>query len=153
MTLTEFLTARLDEDEDAARRCAEVFPSPWEIADRGWMARIYAATIPDTREDADPGDLIVPCVIEIEPTRHHEGWLGDQVDHIARHDPARVLADVAAKREVLATLAGQLDPDAMAGDWSERGMMETAMSDWAEWFLRALARPHADHPDYDPAWA
>src|SRR4026208_2134659 len=102
MTLTEFLLARIAEDEEAAQVCAEAFPSPWEVADRGWRVRIYAATMPDLGDHAELGDVVVPCVIEVEPTRHHHllnegGWLSDRVAHIARHDPARVLAECEAK--------------------------------------------------------
>lgn len=46
MTITEFLLARIAEDEAAARTCSEMFPSPWEVADRGWRVRIYASDVP-----------------------------------------------------------------------------------------------------------
>jgi Family of unknown function (DUF6221) len=65
--------------------------------------------------------------------------------HIARHDPARVLLDVAAKRAVVQTwlvavrrrLIEHLDPDAV---------------DMAETAIAHLAAVYADHPDYRQAW-
>jgi hypothetical protein len=61
--------------------------------------------------------------------------------HVARHDPARVLADVAAKRWLV--------------DRAEHVMASSR--DHAEataWLhvVQRLATVYADHPDYDPAW-
>jgi hypothetical protein len=81
MDLIEFLRARLDEDEVAARVNVSPLPNShtgeWQfIADeRGMQVR-----------DAGNDTLIV---------RHT--WLNEG-DHIARHDPARVLAEVEATR-------------------------------------------------------
>jgi hypothetical protein len=52
--------------------------------------------------------------------------------HIARHDPARVLADVESKRGILAAVkAGRVSPEV----------------------LPFLALPYAGHPDYRSNWA
>jgi hypothetical protein len=94
------------------------------------------------------------------------------VAHIARWDPARVLAEIEAKRRIIdehrevrfteirlgirdervcTTCHGVLDEPA---DWPGH-------SDWPfpliqAWFpcrtLRLLGLPDRDHPDYDPAW-
>jgi hypothetical protein len=50
--------------------------------------------------------------------------------HIARHDPARVLAEVEAKRQIL---------DHLAYEWSSP-------------ILRYLALPYAGHPAYREEW-
>jgi hypothetical protein len=50
--------------------------------------------------------------------------------HIARHDPARVLADVSAKRQIL---------DHLAYEWSSP-------------ILRYLALPYAGHPSFKEEW-
>jgi hypothetical protein len=136
LTLTDFLLARLAEDEAAARACAEAFPSPWEVADRGWRVRIYAADVPDIGDHAEPGDTRAPCVIEVEPQRHHRelndgGWLSDRVEHIARHDPARVLADVEAKRRIV--------------EWDVEQPVDRGV-------LNILASVYADHPDFREEW-
>ncbi|GAA2008246.1 DUF6221 family protein [Nocardioides kribbensis] len=144
MTLIEFLTARLDEDETVARECAEVFPTPWEIADRGWRVRIYSAPVPDLGDHAEPGWERVPVVMEVEPDRNLEDpkWLSERVEHIARHDPARVLAEVAAKRAIVEG-AVNYSPELEHGDNGE----------WAlEMTLQALASVYVDHPDYRDEW-
>jgi hypothetical protein len=65
--------------------------------------------------------------------------------HIVRHDPARVLRDVAATRAVV-----QIWLDGIAGQLSQnRGegldLVDAAMS--------RLAAVYSDHPDYRPAWS
>lgn len=61
-------------------------------------------------------------------------------EHIARHNPARVLRDVAAKRLMLAFLGS---PDMPPGEG--RYVAERAL------FLLALS--YADHPGYNKQWA
>ena len=141
MTLTDFLLARIAEDEAAARLCAEMFPSPWDVADRGWRVRIYAADIPDEGDHADPGDKRAPVVMEVEPDRNLDDprWLSERVEHVRRHDPARVLAECEAKRRVIEECDDYDNP-------SEVLIL-------ADQILRHLALPYADHPDYDPSWA
>jgi hypothetical protein len=66
-------------------------------------------------------------------------------------DPARVLADVAAKRAIVEW--------AIDADGTERTACENAGWDSSQFdtagaeILRHLAQPFASHPDFDPAWA
>jgi hypothetical protein len=69
--------------------------------------------------------------------------------HFARHDPARVLREVAAGRAILA-LARVID-----------GMASAIQEEWpsphvpvigSEALLYPLAAVYSDHPDYDEAW-
>jgi hypothetical protein len=53
--------------------------------------------------------------------------------YVARHDPARVLAECAAKRRIIAAHE--------AADF--------ALNDDV---IRLLALPYAEHPDFDEAW-
>jgi hypothetical protein len=72
VTLTEFLTARLDEDEAVARKAShQKVAGPFH---GDWRADSLALSVVADREDRR---------------------------HIARHDPARVLAEVAAKRAIV----------------------------------------------------
>lgn len=87
--LMTWLRAVLDDIEAAARSCAEIFPSPWDVSDRGHTAYVRAD---------EPGFRIV-C--ELEQSDIIDGWLGDRLHHIHRHDPASVLRDVAAKRAIV----------------------------------------------------
>ncbi|MFF6925834.1 DUF6221 family protein [Streptomyces californicus] len=120
--LVQFLRDRLDEDEQAAR----------------------AAHAPNWSTDGRTG---LHYGVE-------DGWMTDALttadaDHIARHDPARVLREVEAKRRLLtdyeenaADLDAQHAPD----------MDYVGRADGLETALQHLATAYADHPDYRDAW-
>ena len=125
----EFLRARLDEDEAAAKRAAA-------IALR-WV---------------DAGSLLLglteePETYDLDFAEATNYRYDDALTHAARHDPARVLADVEAKRRML----DDLYPSVKASG-------ETIQSEWGSnpWdcdkLLALLALPYADHPDYRPEW-
>lgn len=134
MTITEFLTARLDEDEAVARTAA-------------WMDSPYLNTEPCSEWSyAGDGHEVEPGV-----THDYEG-LSPAVDvevgpHIARHDPARVLADVAAKRAIVGLHDQALADEVEHGDASGLGadLMHQDV-------IRLLALPYAGHEDYDEGW-
>lgn len=133
MDIREFIAARLDEDEAAARAAADlgvgIFPD--------W---IY-----------DPGSGVVA-------NPHRLGVVMDtgtvRGTHIARHDPARVLAEVAAKRAIVAEHAngGELVPGKYFCTECGSGEPYEYPTQWPCATLRLLATVHADHPDFDPAW-
>lgn len=167
--LTEFILSRIAEDEAVAEECAKLFPSPWEIADRGWRVRIYSANVPLSEDVGEPGDERTPCVIEVEPTYAHDGWLSGNVEHIARHDPARVLAQCAALRTVVAEHA-LYDPEHAMNEaewWGNDKPLDSRQQacsrcgyprEFAAPYpcptLRALATIWRDHEDYRPEeWA
>ena len=134
--LISFLRRMLDEDERRARACAEVYPAPWDVSDRGHTAYV--------RADA-PGFRIVA---ELEQDDGIYDWLSVRLDHIARHDPARVLADVAAKRMVLADLdtAIQASKD-HPEDMANKGWVLAVVRQ-----IHRLATAYADHADYRAEW-
>lgn len=82
---------------------------------------------------------------------------GARAEHVARHDPARVLAEVAAKRAILAEHKHAPATEPSTDDFGcqicayDRG--DCVLYGWG-WCntVRLLAAPYADHPDYDPAW-
>lgn len=66
--------------------------------------------------------------------------------HVNRHDPARVLAEVAAQRRIIAAYGEAcVNPSGEMRDYGHEEGLEEAM--------RLLALPHAAHPDYRPEWA
>ena len=109
MTLTEFLTARFDEDEKAARAAARAAGYHWS-------------------PDPKPGRDGAPSIDR----------------HQARHDPARVLAECKAKRQIIGHLA------AYGREGIEDFRDGYAAGMWDA--LRFLAQPYAEHPDYLPEW-
>lgn len=131
--LVVWLTQVWDEQEASAKACAEVYPSPWEVLDRGWMANVKASE-PNFR-----------TVVELEQHDQIDGWLSDRLNHFATHDPASVLARIAADRQILALHSGDNDEacQSHAGNWAYEPCAT----------LRLLAQPYADRPGYQERWA
>lgn len=131
MTITEFLTARLDEDEAETWVIVPYDCAPGCCAPEGWVGRqcqwcdsmpVYGGT----------RDAIVEIAQEHAETVHQR---------------SRVLADIAAKRAILALHDDELADEVESGDASAHGadLMHRMV-------ISALAQPYAEHPDYDPAW-
>ncbi|MEU1284924.1 DUF6221 family protein [Kitasatospora sp. NPDC005856] len=125
--LLQFLTARLDEDEQAAR--------------------LGTAGQPLTRQQIETTGVIVAV-----DGRHSEecatgNWAGI-AEHIVRHDPARVLAEVDAKRRIMAEHQWRREPDWPSGRQCRQCATEHPCST-----LRLLVLSYATHPNYRPAWA
>jgi hypothetical protein len=87
--LVTFLRARLDEDERVARAA---IGGPWEVGPTFGARdnRVYV------RAEGDLIDSVGTCVIAGQIPNVPE-WRSN-AQHIARHDPARVLREVEAKR-------------------------------------------------------
>src|SRR5688572_20799212 len=125
MTLTEFLLARLTEDEAAARAAAGehgVYPGTWWGQEAGG-----------------------------EPS----GVSSEDGAHIARHDPARVLAECEAKRRIVDALEDErqrkdiYNRDFDLGLLTTDGDLRSRLSSNARWAglevaVRALASIYAD---------
>lgn len=109
-----------------------------------------------------------PCVIEVEPQRHHRelndgGWLSERVEHIARHDPARVLSDVESKRRIVAMHADRDCDDQRFGpiEWElaegqtpvADGMVIASQRVLGCETLAHLAAVYRDHPDFREEWS
>jgi hypothetical protein len=118
LTLTEFLLARVTEDETAARRAGS---AAWANSHHN----IYLT-----------GDQSSE-VIAVGPW---DGDLGDAAEHMARHDPARTLAECRAKRAIVAQYAAAT-PQTSGTD--AQALEQCVMS---------LAQVYGDHPDYRPEW-
>jgi len=119
-SLTDFLLARIAEDEAAATAIYD--------HDR-WIV-----------EEDDNGD---EWVTEVDRADQH--WRVAMLrrigvaDHIATHDPARVLAECDAKRRIVE-------------QWDDHGWTGPGWDYMKERMLSLLAIPYADHPDYDESW-
>lgn len=143
MTIVKFLVARLDEDE-AAARAAHVETT---------LPAVWAALF--------------------EVSGHSGASVRAATDHIARHDPARVLAQVAAMRAIvdayeeaerlhssnLEKFSALASAPAHSYDAAELTRIKT--HGW-ELSGRRLALRHSvrhlaaiwrEHAEYDPAWA
>lgn len=115
--LVEFLKARFNEDEQTARK---VTAMTWSLLRDPGGVRIEDENGSPIASDAYDAPLTA-----------------DELEHIARHDPARVLREVEAKRRMLPHLI----VDGHTLDHCDRCMV-----------LRLLALPYADHPDHREEW-
>jgi len=126
--LTSWLRAQLDEDEQLAR---EASPSPWTFHEQSGRGEVWA--------DITAADGSAVCDTE-------SGALGPPLEtarHLFRWQPARILAEVEAKRRILDWL------DA-AEDW----MFDKAYGGQPDGdnVRKLLALPYADRPGYDETW-
>jgi hypothetical protein len=118
--MVAWLGAQLDEDEEAARDAGGSTPSGH------WAREAYGCVI----------DAKQRLVVYGEGTPTREG-----AEHIARHDPARVLREVEAKRALLEeTIRPYLNNGQTTGNIA-----------WLA--LRLLALPYSDRPGYRAEWA
>lgn len=140
MDITEFLAARLDEDEAAALAAADSSRSKhWRTGDNG----IYG--LDDVSHN--PGPFL----------EDGSGHILEAVGaHIARWDPAHTLTEIELKRRLVTAFAGADRLSRLVGEVGEVGDNPKAdrsiSREVVHLILRALAAIYADHPDYDPQW-
>ncbi|WP_294567538.1 DUF6221 family protein [uncultured Arthrobacter sp.] len=136
LSLTDFLLARVAEDEAVAREAGGLAETPWR------------ATYGRQVETARDGYLVTP-----EDEHSYSDDPTDAVsEHIARHDPARVLAECEAKRRIV-----ERETERLREQWRRR--VDEHRQTFDEWMqppygetLRDLASVYADHPDYRQEW-
>lgn len=127
--LMTFLRARLDEDERVAK----------DASCQHWV----------TNSEHNVYEVESNNPVAIDPW---SGDLGADGVHIARHDPARVLAEVEAKRQIIAEFERReswLNMRTLVGEARD---LAVAMRDALSPVLRLLTLPYADHPEYQPEW-
>ncbi|WP_405549706.1 DUF6221 family protein [Streptomyces microflavus] len=132
--LLQFLHDRLTEDEQAAHAAT------WDDQSGTWTARPPRASY----ERYTVVDYCDDGVVAVTPENADADGVGQ---HVARHDPDRVLREVEAKRHILDSHI----PDAASADEqiNEEWRSGSALADD---LLRLLALPYVDHPDYKDAW-
>lgn len=114
-----WLRAQLDDDERVAREATD---GPWEISASTTSPIADVQGVTSSYED-------YTCSIE-------------DAEHIARWDPARVLAEIEAKRAILDWLV-DCEVKAFDGNWWSLEVGDA---------IRALAQPYADRPDFPEEW-
>ncbi|MFE6716823.1 DUF6221 family protein [Streptomyces albidoflavus] len=134
--LIAFLQARLEHDEAVAR---EATPGPWRNAP---TAR-HHDTVSGRPEEAVFGYDSFRVATTGEPAGRRALV---NAEHIARHDPARVLAEVEAKRRIVRAHAKWCEGRCEA-KYPEGGFDAAHY-----WSIKSLAATYADHPDYREEW-
>ena len=124
--LVQFLRARYDEEQRLAEGAAH-------------------HTEPDWSDGGSYGESVTtePRHVPVAVSPWGGAMLDEVRAHIVCHDPARVLREVGAKRELLRVAAAAHD------------YHETFTSGFAaalEGTLRLFALAYADHPDYNAEW-
>lgn len=151
MDIAAFLAARLDEDAAVARAAAvraSRYPGDrWEVG-----GTVYREDYEFVAINTPPPEVVEIAGAGFDGTG---GIHGERfAEHIARHDPARVLAETAAKRAILELHGGALVPASCCA----REMEGYSVIEWYDArtdpcpTLRALAAPYAEHPDFKPEW-
>jgi len=163
MTLTEFLLARIAEDEDAAHACdvRHWRPGDGNVSEgglyglegdgsddqKGWaIAWFELGETNPPRADGRPGIS----------GANWQRYAHENSVHAARHDPARVLAECEAKRKIVALFSeteSVYHSFVDAQDYLDSILNDSRIEVEALTpVLQALALPYADHPDYQQEW-
>lgn len=161
-TITEFLTARIEEDEAAARAATEsgsgdVIPEGNALR-RFLNAQSGTATVEDVLYFVWCSALDAKAMMQ-ESHATEEGYLNHQRNSLERArsalalgDPARVLREVAAKRAMVEYFSQTLVEATPLRRQSMSDLEFLRVLD-AQRALGWLADSYADHPDYDQRWS
>jgi len=139
--LVAFLLARLDEDQAIALGVS-IGPRKPEL----WIAKLWPF-------GKAPRNWAVDCPFGAVVV---DGAFEASAAHIARHNPARVLAEIAAKRAIIDAHPNVNDGDCgtcVRAGWGYPTHGGSTIEHWPCPTLRLLAAPFADHEDFDPAWS
>lgn len=142
--LVAFLRARLDEDEQAA--CAAAL----QVAERA-VAPAYAAEHVESGGKWSVHPWLFGGRVEASvgpgAARVEIATLANE--HIARHDPARVLTEVAAKRALVDDYAevAELDTEDAEPEFAYGRAAGLGIA------VRLIAAAYADRPGYKAEWA
>lgn len=154
-TIEGFIAARLDEDERAARAAT---PGPWRYNPDKHNRPPYSSAYEEAVFTGPAGADAI-CIAGTGPSDDPQSMA--DAAYIARHDPARVLAECAAKRRILAMArwARKIHEE----DWPDgvvppvTDVVEASEQSYrlGQWHghnavLRTLAAIWSDHADFDP---
>jgi hypothetical protein len=153
MDIADFLAARYDEEQHLAQWAAKPHVGPQELGDTAvWQVEEWVAS--------EHEDGAVPAAIWV--TDRSEMGIGQMrpdrgiAAHVAYWDPARVLADLAAKRRRLErhrTYDFPPGADDGPGDYSWTPHCDACHEPWPCFDLRNDAAPYAACEDYDNTWS
>lgn len=143
--IAAFVKARLDEVEHDAREA--IGTAAFQQQTGRWVHRDV--------ELSDYTALIVFAVAEgpegsarTQVADLTAAWEGpERAVHIARHDPARVLTEVATTRSIVSNMCSLHEAAWQYDD------ARTAVEHLTLTTVRRLAQLDADHADYDPEWS
>jgi hypothetical protein len=139
LNLSEFLRARLDEDDLIARAAC------WDEQSDVWTARPPRARY----ERYTVVDYLDDGVVVVTPENADPDGVGQ---HIARHDPARILAEVGAKRKLVAAYESAVTAYGAAERGTTVSDLMTGSVNSLRFALQLLALSYADRPGFKEEW-
>jgi hypothetical protein len=125
--LIDWLRRMIDEDERAARATV---PGPWRVSGL----------------DVHAEDLVV-----MENFDEPGPWLRALPEHIARHDPARVLREVEARRRLIDQYEAMRAGAEAAAGTILAGAAKVRLGAY-EMAVKIMAMPYSDRPGYREEW-
>ena len=138
--IVDFVNTQYDRIENAARAATD---GPWRIDNDAYAEAIYS---PD-RTAVVAGGRWGDEASVFEST--------EDAVHIALHDPAYILADIASKRRILDEVVDEATSLDMSVDNDRRiGPRDMATEPYlGDMLLRLLAAPFSGEPGYDERWS
>ncbi len=138
--LAAFYAVRLDEDEAAAKAATA---GPWTVGrlfgeDGEWHRGSHVAAMGHEKR------MLLDMNTGYVPSKHVE-----TAEHIARHDPARALREVAAGRALLNRYAYCKKLGGVPGNEH----LDAAVMEYEDYVFPAAVLRWSDHPDYRQEWA
>lgn len=145
MDISAFLSAQFDTDEAAARAAQDADPAPWSVS-------ISPSSTRERSTEHGSGLVIAADGVSLWDCEGASGlcMTAPTANHVARWDPTRVLAEVAAKRRILERHA-QCGAGAGLCDHAHRRPVSIESGRCGT--LRDLAAPYAGRPGFKPAWS
>ena len=137
MDLVEFLNARLDEDEAAARVAANVAGPDWT-----WKTGV-------TDDDEVTDYVTSPDGTVLLDTL---GGIESEAPHVARYDPARALREVEAGRKLIWRYRVTLEDCERYRNDPVKNALALFIRDTLATVIRDRAAVWSDHPDYQAEW-
>lgn len=146
--LVEFLRARLTEDEMAAHQAGQYSGLRDRGLVEGWELARFGEELRRLKVQTTYGTLPPKLVTTFDDALFDRPIAA----HIARHNPARVLREVEAKR-------GIIERHEQAREFGGKSTISAHVNAQDDGYvqacfdaLRDLALPYADHPDYREEW-
>lgn len=146
MDIVEFLSARLDEDEALAGLATE---APWHVETAPHRTNVIVPAAGIDRVGTTGRRLDMPPIFTGQTANISRAQWEADAQHIARHDHARVLREVEAKRAIVA-LHGDYDTDPCL-KLDDSAAWDPALREPCD-TLKLLAAPYANHLDFKQAW-
>lgn len=143
--LVAFLRDCLDEDEQEALNWPHD-QRQWRVAGRRMLTYDNGATEDVTAVDVKDGFAEVWERVQVKRGP------ADLATHIARHDPARVLAEVEAKRRIVDGYEDALRVAVVTAPAGPLDDMVKYTGTALMFAVQCLAAPYADRPGYQPEW-